>query len=809
MLAASLGASSLLTWSMVLGQRAVAATAGTTTGHAGVAAATVNTIPATVTKATSSPPSSVGTSGVQIPPPPATFQTVANDGILRMDMNLGTGAFQIVDLRNGAVWTSGPSNPSAYALNQLWQSILQGQFDMENTTIERITASNPQNQYSPSGYFQGTLDVTRITNGVAMTYSFTQPAIQYTVDLTIQGAHMIATVPSTSIYEALNPKTGQKLPLGSPLGCQKYPQPKPQALISLYYFPPECYELTSITFLPGFGAGYPGTSGYVVVPDGSGAEITFNAVHPTYTDEYAAPIYGNQTVTPNADEWLPQANLPLYGIVHQNPTNPTASAAMLAVVTQGQGNAEIQVIPAGQRANMYLAGVKFQYRPQFNAFALSGGSFGQELQYEWKPILGTRQVQYFFVDGSQANYSGLAARYRQYLVQTQNVKPLTPPSSGNPPLLLHVLNAIREVGVIFSPLERMTTFAQTADMLTALHSQGVQSVRVSLEGWMKNGLQWKSLPQIWPPSGAVGGTGGLKKLITAASGLGDHVVLSVDLMHAYAGGSGYNVRKDSLHTEDQLYLQDGGPLGSSYLLSPTFIRDTLFPNLMKRVKSLGIAGFDFSYFGRNVYPQLLNGATVNRLQAATDLMSVVAQAKAMGTAGVQGGNAYAVGPSNYFYNAPLTDSGFNFETRSIPFWELVVHGLALYSGTESNLNPSPTQDELQMIEDGALPDWELTWVSASHLRFTAYNQLYTSSFAHWESAAVAQYQQELKSGYAKLAYVAMTANRQLQPGVDETDYANGARVIVNFNNQPVTVSQYNVTVPAQNYVVIGGGGGQS
>ena len=280
---------------------------------------------------------------------------------------------------------------------------------------------------------------------------------------------------------------------------------------------------------------------------------------------------------------------------------------------------------------------------------------------------------------------------------------------------------------------------------------------------MANGLQWSSLPKIWPADGRLGGVGGLKNLVSAARSLGDQVVLSVDLMQAFHGGNGYNVRLDSLHTEDQLYLQDGSQVCPSnnptcvYLVSPSYVQTKLFPGLIKHLKNIAISGFDFTFLGRNVYPQFLTKAPINRLQSAADLMSVVSQARTMGSAGVQGGNAYAIGASNYFYNAPLTDSGFNFETRSIPFWELVVHGLALYSGTESNLTPSPTVDQLQMINDGALPDWELTWQSASALRFTAYNRLYTSSFAHWEASAVAQYKQEVQSGYARLAYLELAS----------------------------------------------------
>jgi hypothetical protein len=143
----------------------------------------------------------------------------------------------------------------------------------------------------------------------------------------------------------------------------------------------------------------------------------------------------------------------------------------------------------------------------------------------------------------------------------------------------------------------------------------------------------------------------------------------------------------------------------------------------------------------------------------------------------------------------------------VPFWEIAVHGLALYSGRESNLLDSPTQQTLQMIEYGALPNWELTWQSPTTLRYTQYDLLYSSQFSQWEPSLLQQYKQEMQTGYAALAYVPITNNYELQPGVYVTTYQNGSNVIVNFNSTAVKLSQFGgVTVAAQNYTVIPGGG---
>ena len=749
-----------------------------------------------------------GAPAAAVPPTPAGMQAVAEGGTLRLDVNMQTGGFQVVDKRNGYTWQSGLQNTQPYAANEYWRDTLRSQFGMGRTTTERTNEIDQNNQYNTSQDV-ATVQVSRIGGGVAETFNYTSDAISYVVDITLQADHLVVTVPSKSIYESLDPKSHQPLPLsiaGSAAGakqgaCPRFPPPPPTMSLQLFYFPPECYELSSINFLPAFGAGVPGENGYVVVPDGSGALIDFAKVHPIYTNKYDQPVYGDPTTTPYADAWLPEANMPIFGIVHDSQANAANSAAMLGVITEGAATASIEVVPAGQRAKLYLASVNFTYRPQYNALGIG---MARSLEYSWQPVLGDRQVTYYFLNGGAANYSGLATRYRQYLIDTQHATPLTP--QPQPPLLLHVLNGAREAGVQFDPFMQLTTFQQTQQMLKDLKAAGVGAVRATLEGWMQNGVEWTTLPTIWPPDGRLGGTGGLSHLAAWTKANGDQLVLATNVYHAYKSSGKFNVRADSLHQESQLILQD---FYKAYLISPDFAQKTLYPALRQRMQKIGVNGTDFDYLARDVYPNFAPKHLLDRVQSADAWMSMVSGAKThLGSAGVQGGNTYAVGSADYFYDAPTTDSGFNYETKGIPFWEIAVHGLALYSGREFNLLSTPQLDKLQSIEDGALPSWELTWQPASELRYTYYNTLYSSQFSQWAKQAEQEYQQEAQRGYARLAYVAMTGNENLAPGVDVSDYADGSHVVVNYNAQPATLSaQYGGrVVPAQDYIVISGGG---
>ncbi len=724
-----------------------------------------------------------------LPPVPKGTVVVANDGTLRMAVNMKTGWFQLVDERNGAAWYSGPPDPSQYAQNTHWQNILQSDFTMGRTTTER---TNVQEDMSAVGVPDdgGQLAVHRIANGVALDYNYTLDKISFQGDLTIHGAHLVATVPWSSVKEQ---------------SCPRFTPPPPHMALILFYFPPECYELVDIHFLPALGYGAPGQPGYAVIPDGSGAIVNYAKDHPVYTVDYNMPVYGDPTTPPGLDQWYPEASMPIFGQVHLNPKNAAGNAAMLGVIQNGASQSNVVMIPAGRQANLYLTSADFVYRPLFEQFL--SGSLNSSGRYAWHPLPGNRQVTYYFLAGPHATYSGLALRYRQYLIQTQHVKPLTPKPTA--PFLLEVLNGARESGVLFDPLQVATSFSQTQQMIQSLEAKGVKSLRVTLEGWMLNGINWRSLPFIWPPDSALGGTGGLQRLATWGRGHHASIVLALNLYLGYKNGLGFSTRYGSIHFEDQLPMQDPTLLNKiGYLISPNIANQRLFPPLLADAQRVGAAGMDFQYLARDVYPNYQIGNVLSRSQSAAQWMHMVSSAKStLGTSGVQGGNLYAIGHASYFYQAPTTDSGFDYETRAVPLWEMVVHGLALYSGTASNLRSNPTRQQLQMIEDGALPVWELTWRSADVLRYSPqYNFLYSSQFSQWESQAVANYRHEVANGYSSLAYVAITNNVQLQSGVFETDYANGARVIVNFNRHPVTLPQYHgAVVRAQNYIVLGTG----
>lgn len=723
---------------------------------------------------------------------PAGYQVVAQDSVLRMAVDMTScvpdpgcnyGNMQILDKQDGVAWYSTVPNPTEYAVNQYQQGVLASDILVGYTTEERTkTSAPPENPWQGYGQSGASLSVSMIPNGVALTYQylFVTP-ITVTMDVVLSGNEMTVTIPYTQIKQP---------------SCPRYAKPEPLNLLTIIYIPPECDELTEITVMPAFGSQVPGTPGYLVLPDGSGALVNFSVDHPPYSTPYNADVYGDPTITPSQDSWGAEDNMPIFGIYNQQ-----EQAGLLGVVSEGASDSQITLVPASQQASLYSARVTFVYRGISQQLVI--GTTPTE-KYNWKITPGNRQITYYFLSGSQATYNGMAQQFRQYLISEQNAKPLKPQAA--PPFMLQVLNGIRSTGVLFDPFNAMTTFAQTKDMLVSLKDAGVNAVRVTLEGWQVNGLNWKTEPENWPPAGQLGGTSGLKSLTDWANANGDQVVLETNMYEGYQSRDGFNVRADSIHDQDGLITVDYAANGRAFLISPDVAENTLFPPLVKDAKDLGIAGFDFNYLGRNVWSNWNPKHLLTRSQSAKDWMKMVAvSTNQLGTGGVQGGNTYSIGSANYLYNVPTSDNGYVYESQSIPFWEMAVHGLALYTGVESNLSSDPTQQYLDSIEYGALPIWELTWQPSSALVNTSYAELYSSQFSQWEQQAVADYKQELSSGYAALAYVPIISNESIAPGVTETDYANGARVLVNFTTQAYA-SPYGVTVPAENYVVVGGGG---
>jgi hypothetical protein len=171
--------------------------------------------------------------------------------------------------------------------------------------------------------------------------------------------------------------------------------------------------------------------------------------------------------------------------------------------------------------------------------------------------------------------------------------------------------------------------------------------------------------------------------------------------------------------------------------------------------------------------------------------------------GVEGGNAYVLKYADWLFNIPAGSSGFHIEDESVPFYQMVVHGMVPYSSEPGNLAYDLTKQKLQWIEYGCVPFFELTYESTDKLKYTEYNRLFNSQYESWINAATDIYNEfnlQLKDTWdAK-----MTGHEKINRDLVKVSYSNGVIVYINYSNNAADYDGYHIK--AKDYLVIAGGG---
>ncbi len=567
-------------------------------------------------------------------------------------------------------------------------------------------------------------------------------------------------------------------------------------------------KFTSLEVLPFFHAAREDDEGAMMLPDGSGSLIEFRQDHPAYLKGYSEYIYGgDETFVKQNHEiydsyWTRAAAmkkaiaLPVFGMYH-------GDTGYLAIVTNGETDAKINGVPAGIRAiSLYRASTEFSLRKDDVIFV---GSSGQIPYYQGEMIKSDRSVRYVLLQGDEANYVGMAKEYRNYLIQEKEIKEVI---LENTPLYLQVLGGISRDEVIGSTFIEATTFKQIKEMIDQYTAEGVSHLEITIEGWSKNGL-YGDQPDQFPVEKHLGGKKGLKELQKYAAEKGVALYLKANYVKPYMDSDGMKASKDAVRGLNREVLKQ-----YVYYLSDRWNTDNYFflmkPSVIAKrseaelndFQDLGVNGVQFEHFGSLLYSDEDNKSLTDRKLAADTYVNTLNSFRngSLNTA-VDYGYSYTLGHVDRIDGVPLDSSGFVYTDRTIPFYQLVVHGLVPYTSSPVNLYDDSRNQALRALEYGALPSYELTYAPTSDLQRTMGSRLFSSEFGSWLAPSSQTYL-ELKEVYDSISNQQMTNHERLQSNVFRTTYANGVSIIVNYNEQPVDISGQ--TVEAYSYAVTGG-----
>ncbi len=544
-------------------------------------------------------------------------------------------------------------------------------------------------------------------------------------------------------------------------------------------FDETAYTLQYVRMLQYFGAGNLNNEGYVFFPDGSGALVEFEEFYSPNNEndrtvvDLSAAVYGEDYAYYSIDEDAKHSEvirMPVYGIQQNKGGKDTG---FIAIMEEGDSLADISVSFASNNHYYASAYTTFYPRPYDTYNMMDAISVGDNTEwtvvsdkkyegtYRLKIVMlhdeseeaiisaanatTTYQIPYY-----EASYVGMAKAYRAYLISGGYIAALAADEvKKDIPLYIETFGSIKTVEKIMSfPVTvdtPLTTFDDVEKMFDSLSAKGVSNINFKLTGYANGGLLSK-YPKKLKWVRALGGKNGFNELLLHADEKGFGVYPEFDF--AYLGEGGINLKKNASKAVDDRYCskQIYDPVYqefSSYFdicISPSSIF-SLVEKFSAKFSKYNPMGISVSTLASDLNSDFNEDNPQNREDAKQTLAGTLAYLEnSYGSVMSEGGNVYTLRYLDHLLGAPIDSSKYNYESKTVPFWGIVLHGYQQYAGSVINESGDGDYQLLKSIENGAYLYYLLSYQNTNLMKEDSYlSQYYSLRFDIWFSDVVAKY----------------------------------------------------------------------
>lgn len=608
-------------------------------------------------------------------------------------------------------------------------------------------------------------EVTYTDNGFSAKIYFTKYEFGLTVEAYLEGDEFVVNVPEESIVE--------------------YKANNYIGTISLYPFMGYTYMDEK--------------EGYMLVPDGNGALIYLDNKEGRYSTGFSQMIYGTdagfaekvtQSYLWGKYDTVVSANkvlAPIFGMAHTED-----ELAYLAVVENGEKRAYIEAQPNGALVNYNRCFARFVLRTVY-VQPLNQSNSGTVKTVEADRMHSDLTVRYLLLDGEEADYSGMAVAYREYLLE----KELISQKDTSYNTRVDFLGTDREEFLMGTTAVTMTTVDQIKEMYKQLQDAGVETLLTVYKGWQEGGIY--GLPiNSYKAEGSIGGTKALTNLIKTSAEEGYHMYLYNDALRINARTSlttfdamkMINKRTFKEEVNEQVY-------DTFYYLMPGVTRNKLETFLKSYTKNgadnialAGISNSLFSYSSRGVFYDRYDTAEVYE----DTIAGIDEGAKLI----LEQPFAYLWNHTEAFLDMPLGSSEYMYIDEEVPFLSMVLKGIVPMYSDYVNFEADKTEFFLRMVESGVYPSFYLTYENSSALIYTNSSDLYSTQFSTYESTVV-EYDAKLREIAEQVNGAHILDHVKMENGVTKVTYDNGVVIYVNYSKNSATVD--GVTIDPLSYKV--------
>ncbi len=572
-----------------------------------------------------------------------------------------------------------------------------------------------------------------------------------------------------------------------------------------------CYEddfpVSNITILPAFGAAGVDEDGFMLVPEGGGA-IIYNNNGKEWQNGYTSDVYGRDYAKVYSESiHETRSDFALFGAAR-------GGSSFLCFIEQGASLAQISADVSLKKNqptsyNTVYARCTVLHNDEYK---LDKEKQGTVVTYEKYLPKSSIVQRYRFLDTD--DYVAMAQAYGDYLRETGHMDSASA-LSGDLPVTVELVSTINKkvvkAGLPVDSIIPTTSFEQSGQIVTELTSEGkFSNLSVRVTGWANGGLNQSILKNV-KAENVLGGKDGLRALIALAKK--QNVDLYFDGITCFAYDSnafdGFIAYADAARfvTREQVKLypysaasyQQDEEKEAYYLVKPSLAAE-MADNLIAYLKDNGAYGVAFRDIGMLLSADYNQKQTVTREEAKALNVKTLNDARTNGLkVMVKQGNDYALGSVDLITDMNLKGTEYSILDKTIPFYQIAIHGSVDYTGEAVNLAPDYVGQLLACAEYGAGLNYTFMYEDTKLLQDSVYSGYYASSYQRWKEdmfAMTSRYQKEMTG----LNSLKITGHEYLSSQVTKTVYENGTSVLVNYSMQDFECD--GITVPARDYAVV-------
>lgn len=681
------------------------------------------------------------------------FKKVGETEKIAIYLNQDEAALRILNKQTGYIWGALPIE-DAEGLNSTWRCYGNGLVSIECFNEEGVESRVSIGK-------NGSAEYEMIENGLICSAYFEEHGIAFKVKVSWADSRLSMELVEGSLEEGLNDSL---------------------------------YTLKSMTFMPFLGSSYSDSiDGYILIPDGCGALIRYRQPA-NYSSTYASRIYGVDygiaslaSTAGNYSRAEAQILMPVYGMVHGVHQN-----GFLAVVDTGAEYASILATPA-QKNNPYnWAAVRFEFRQKYvkniNRKEGAGANVPQEIPNAIMP-----KISFYFTEGEQANYDGMAILYRQMLIDQGILAPLEIDGSEMP-LQLEVLGADKKENFLWDTTTVFTTTEQAEEIRESLEKYGIGNVDMVYMCYTRNNECGKGL------LATVGKSSDYRTLRNSLEENGGSLYFYMDPITA--NEDQITLRTEAANNLSKMeirWIEASASISSPYTyLYRLSVTEKLIEDALNRDYG---AEFALAEMSNKLYADYTTGKEITRDESLAKVLNLVSLISSDGRIPMYQPNQYLWKFADTMYNMPATNSQIMYESDSVPFLQIVLSGCVEMFGNSINTSSYSTERLLRQIEYGMAPAFTVTGCESIELYNTNQESYFSSCYFDWEPRIVETYD-VVSDALAGVWGHSIVSHNCLATGIVCVEYDNGIQIYLNYTDKAATVN--GITVESGWFTVVGG-----